>query len=89
MTVSSRPTLHWGTEPLRWKSTAFNVDYWGAQVRYYYDGRCSWCGTGYAAGQSWNSIGAWFAPTPWGSSTTYIQHVRDKLAARAWLQAGF
>jgi len=89
VTVSSRPTLHWGTEPLRWKSTAFNVDYWGAQVRYYYDGRCSWCGTGYAAGQSWNSIGAWFAPTPWGSSTTYIQHVQDKLAARAWLQAGF
>ena len=44
-----------GTEPLRWRSTAFNLDVYGATLRYYYDGRCSWCGPGYAPGQSWNS----------------------------------
>ncbi len=32
-----------GTEALRWKSTAFNLDYYGAKIRYYYDGLCDWC----------------------------------------------
>ena len=30
-------SLHPGTEPLRWLSTAFNVDYQAATVRFYYD----------------------------------------------------
>ena len=54
-----------GTEPLRWKSTAFNVDYQASIVRYYYDGYCRWCSAGYSSGQQWNSIGAWYAPGPW------------------------
>jgi autotransporter family porin len=85
---------HQGTEPLRWKSTAFNADYWGSVVRYYYDGLCDWCGTtattGYSAGQDWNSIGAWYNPSPWSTgSTTYQTNVKSRQSQRVWAQAGF
>ena len=80
-----------GTEPLRWESTAFNLDYYAATVRYYYDGYCSWCGRGYAAGQQWNSIGAWFNPYPWNNSgqQSYIQEVQRELALRTWAEPSF
>lgn len=79
-----------GTEPLRWKSTAFNADYWGAVVRYYYDGLCYWCSPDYTSGQEWPSIGAWYNPSPWVSaSTTYVDNVQGRLAQRRWAQPGF
>jgi hypothetical protein len=80
-----------GTEPLRWRSTAFNLDYYGAQIRYYYDGDCGWCGAGYGAGQQWNSIGAWYDPSPWnnGGAQSYIQKVQSSLSDRTWSQPGF
>jgi hypothetical protein len=81
--------MHQGTEPLRWKSTAFNADYWGAVIRYYYDGRCDWCGTGYSSGQAWSSIGAWYSPSPWNSSATYVDNVKAHLSQLPWAQAGF
>jgi len=81
--------LHPGTEPLRWKSTAFNADYWGAVVRYYFDGLCGWCGAGYGAGQGWASIGAWYSPSPWNAAATYVTHVKAHLALRTWAQPGF
>jgi hypothetical protein len=91
MQVKWRPdqSLHPGTEPLRWKSTSFNVDYWGASVRYYYDGLCNWCGSGYGPGQDWNSVGAWFSPSPWGTSQRYVTQVKGHLAARTWERPGF
>ena len=52
-----------GTEPLRWESTAFNVDYQASVLRYYYDGLCWWCGEGYVAGKAWDSVGAWYSGT--------------------------
>lgn len=75
-----------GIEPLRHKSTAFNIDYLGASIRYYYDGKCYWCTRGYAAGQQWESLGAWFSSYPWSNSSTvsYIDKVRNHLAARTW-----
>jgi hypothetical protein len=83
--------LHEGSEPLRWKSTAFNLDYYAAQIRYYYDGDCSWCGSGYSAGQQWASIGAWYAPKPWNGSgaRSYVERVQDSLDSRTWEQPGF
>jgi hypothetical protein len=82
--------LHPGTEPLRWRSTAFNADYWGSVIRYYYDGLCDWCGPGYGSGQAWASIGAWYNPSPWKSgSQTYQEHVQARLAQRPWAQPGF
>jgi hypothetical protein len=75
-----------GTEPLRWRSTAFNLDFYAATVRYYYDGLCGWCTRGYGAGQAWNSIGAWYSPEPWSSPAArrYVEAVRRALADRAW-----
>src|SRR5919204_575681 len=49
-----------GTEPLRWLSTAFNLDYYAATLRYYYDGACNWCGPDYSPAQGWKSAGAWY-----------------------------
>jgi hypothetical protein len=71
-----------GTEPLRWKSTAFNLDFYAAQVRYYYDGDCGWCGPHYSAGQAWQSIGAWFQPSPWNNADarSYVRRVQQALA---------
>jgi hypothetical protein len=83
--------LHTGTEPLRWKSVAFNLDFYGATVRYYYDGLCSWCSPGYSAGQELNSIGAWFNPHPWlnAPQLSYIARVTASLADRTWEDPGF
>jgi hypothetical protein len=90
MQVRWRPNrLHWGTESLRWRSTAFNVDYWAAQVRYFYDGLCDWCGGGYSAGQAWASVGAWYNPSPWDGSTAYADHVKQTANARVWARPGF
>jgi hypothetical protein len=84
-------SLHTGTEPLRWKSVAFNLDFYGATVRYYYDGLCDWCAPGYSAGQDLNSIGAWFNPHPWlnAAQLSYIARVTATLADRTWEDPGF
>ena len=84
-----------GTEPLRWKSSAFNADYQGSVVRYYYDDpqgtRSNWGDPSYHAGQDWWSIGGWFNPYPWQNSgqASYISSVQAKLASRPWEQSGF
>jgi hypothetical protein len=82
---------HPGTEPLRWKSTAFNLDYAGANVRFYYDGYCDWCSPGYEAGQAWLSVGGHYDPSPWQNSgmLNYIGHVQSILTAQPWEQPGF
>lgn len=75
-----------GTEPLRWKSTAFNVDYTLATIRWYFDGQCSWCTAGYSAGQQWEALAAWYAPYPWKNAgqLEYIAKVKYHLANRTW-----
>jgi hypothetical protein len=82
---------HPGTEPLRWRSTAFNLDYYGATIRFYFDGDCSWCSPNYSAGHEWDSIGAWYAPSPWGNqgAQDYVTRVQAALANRTWEQPSF
>jgi hypothetical protein len=84
-------SVHPGTEPLRWKSTAFNLDVYASDIRYFYGGYCKWCGPGYSAGQQWSSIGAWYEPNPWNNpgAEKYIQQVQDALSNGAWAQPGF
>lgn len=93
MQIKWRPdgSMGTGTEPLRWKSTAFNADYWGATVRYYYDGNCSWCGAGYSAAQEKLSIGAWYSPSSWGNpgQQEYVTKVWNHVASRTWTRPGF
>jgi chitodextrinase len=84
-----------GTEPLRWESTAFNVDYQCAQLRFYFDNprglRSAWGDPSYSAGNGWESLGGWFEPYPWLNSgqANYISQVQGHLAARTWAQPGF
>jgi hypothetical protein len=84
-----------GTEPLRWQSTAFNIDYQAAMVRFYYDNpegaRTSWGDRTYAPCQEWNSIGGWYEPYPWSNAGQkyYISEVQQQLASRAWTSGSF
>jgi hypothetical protein len=84
-----------GTFPLSRDSTAFNVDYWGASVRQYYDGCSPWLneverGEPYAPGDLWGSVGAWYAGrwrTP--AATGYIDDVKGHLERRTWARRSF
>jgi CARDB len=84
-----------GTEPLRWKSTAFAADYQAATVRWYYDDpsgtRSAWGDDSYAPGNEWLSIGGWYEPYPWNNSSQrgYIADVQQELADRSWAKPGF
>lgn len=93
MQIKWRPdgSTHPGTEPLRWKSTAFNLDYYAATIRYYYDGLCRWCGRGYSAGQASASIGAWYSPYPWNNAGArgYAERMRSYLYKRVWERRRF
>ena len=89
-------SLNPGSEPLRWKSTAFNLDVYGANIRFYYDGYAAQWGAGmtdrgYTAGQAWMSIGAHFNPYPWNNAgqRDYIVKVQDYLAQRIWTTPDF
>lgn len=90
-----KATAHPGTYPLSTKSTAFNVDYWAAVVRDYFDGRSAWLndverGQRYAAGDLWGSIGAWYAGR-WHTANAeeYIREVKRALAQKPWRRPGF
>src|SRR5262249_22557064 len=84
-----------GTESLRWKSTAFNVDYHAASVRFYYDDpsglRSAWGDASYAPGDPWLSIGGWYSPYPWNNAgqSDYVAKVQEQLQARTWARPGF
>jgi hypothetical protein len=84
-----------GTEPLRWQSTAFNVDYQAAQIRFYYDNpdglRSAWGDSSYSPGNAWDSLGGWYSPYPWlnAGQLAYVAEVQAHLAARTWALPGF
>jgi hypothetical protein len=84
-----------GTEPLRWESTAFNIDDQAAMVRFYYDNpsgaRSSWGDSSYAPCEAWQSIGGWYSPYPWGNAgqAHYVREVRGNLAERVWESPSF
>jgi hypothetical protein len=83
-----------GTEPLRWKSTAFNVDYQLSMVRFYFDNpkglRSAW-GDAYSPCNNWLSIGGWYEPWPWNNSgqQDYVDKVQNWLANKVWQQPSF
>ncbi len=76
-------------------STAFNVDYYGAILRAYYDGLEGFLGRvahgrPYRAGDLWGSVGVW-ASGRWhaGTADAYAEQVRERLADRVWTTADF
>ena len=83
--------LNAGTQRLRWLSTAFNLDYAAATIRYYYDGKCKWCGRGYHAGQA---VEQRRRLEPTGAvgqrkAQWYISKVKRALATHDWTQPGW
>lgn len=81
-------TIWTGTWPLTERSTAFNVDMYGAIMRECLDGKATWLGSGYRAGDLWGCVGYYFSgrwKTPEGAA--YVRKVRRHLgwqARRYW-----
>ena len=84
-----------GTEPLRWESTAFNIDDQAATLRFYYDDpsgvRSTWGDTSYVPCQQWNSLGGWYSPYPWNNAgqASYIAKVQSYLNQQIWTMSSF
>jgi hypothetical protein len=91
-----KTTVFPGTWPLARDSTAFNVDFYGAVFREYYDGQATWLntvsgnGAAYRAGDFWGAVGAWFSGR-WRDpdARRYIRVVEDELFMRTWLMPWF
>lgn len=97
-----RGTVHLDTFPLSRDSTAYNVDYSLAWRRACYEGEFTWLngsskGGGYAKGDEWGCVGAWFSGdwydgdenVPYSGALPYIKEVKRRLAERTWARADF
>jgi soluble lytic murein transglycosylase-like protein len=77
--------------PYMAESTAFNVDYYAAYLRAYYDGEMTWLhwvdgnGRTYEAGDLWGSVGVWFSGR-WHDEPAeeYIRGVQEIHRTREW-----
>ena len=84
-----------GTDPLARVSTAFNVDFYAAQLRFVFDGKNRWFndvahGQTYGPGDVWGSVASWYAGAWWTDPAVgYIDTVKGYLATRDWEQPGF
>jgi hypothetical protein len=54
--IQIRDDVNPATYPLSRESTAFALDYYGATLRFYYDGCADWLGWGYGAGDIWGAV---------------------------------
>lgn len=82
---------YWGASfPGAITSSAFNLDYALAARRSCFEGRETWLGGSYAAGDLWGCMGLWFSGQ-WhtAEAETYIAAVKDYLARRVWEQPDF
>jgi hypothetical protein len=79
-----------GTFPFNRDSTAFAVDYLGAQLRGCYEGWEFWLKHGYRPGDIWGCVGAWYAGN-WHSAAAdgYALRVRTEIKNATWLKARF
>ena len=80
--------------PATKRSTAFNVDYYGAWLRATYDGRRRWLnsverGERYQSGDLWDSVGTWYSGRWHLGSGEYISRVQDAIRQHVWRRAGF
>jgi hypothetical protein len=79
------PPTHPGTWPYARTSTAFNIDYSLAIRRACFEGKETWLGNGYKAGDEWGCIGRHFSGD-WHDSGAeqYISGVKNHLAQKTW-----
>ncbi len=80
------PPTHPNTWPYAYASTAWNVDYALSVRRACFDGKITWLGNGYAAGNMWGCIGEWFSGR-WldAGANNYISLVKQHEANKDWL----
>lgn len=80
------PPTHPNTWPYAYESTAWNVDYTLSVRRACFDGKITWLGNGYTAGNMWGCVGEWFAGA-WltAGANDYIASVQQHEANRDWL----
>jgi hypothetical protein len=83
------PPTHPGTWPYAYQSTAFNVDYTYAVWRACFDGKETWLGKSYHAGDIWGCVGRWYSGDWYKNSLNYIAAVKRNLASNHWLKSGF
>ena len=83
------PPTYPGTYPYAAQSTAFAVDYALAVWRSCFEGRETWLGNGYHAGDVWGCVGRWFSGDWYEGSQDYIASVQSMKANKVWLNAGF
>src|SRR5262249_24342606 len=83
------PPTHPGTLPYAYQSTAFNTDYMLGVVRACYEGKETWLGNGYRAGDIWGCVGRWFSGDWYKTSQQYIASVQAIEARKDWLSSGF
>ena len=80
--------------PTTRRSTAFNLDYYGAYLRSVYDGRVRWLNTvergeRYVRGDLWGSVGVWYSGRWHYANGDYIRRVKETIRQRVWRRAGF
>lgn len=83
------PPTHPGTWPYAYQSTAFNADYMLGVLRACYEGKETWLGNGYQAGDIWGCVGRWFSGDWYKTSQQYIASVRAIESRKDWLSPGF
>lgn len=83
------PPIFPHTWPYAYESTAFNVDYTLTVWRTCFEGKETWLGNGYHAGDLWGCVGRWYSGGWYQSSQNYIASVKDILANHAWLKPRF
>ncbi|MCU1501341.1 MAG: hypothetical protein JWM12_695 [Ilumatobacteraceae bacterium] len=71
-------------------SSAYNLDVAVGARRSCFEGKETWLGGAYAAGDLWGCVGLWFSGR-WHDpgAETYIAAVKDYLANRIWEDPGF
>ncbi len=87
------PSNQNGTFPFNRDSTAFALDYLGAELRGCFEGWEPWLGghhSSYAKGRLWGCVGAWYAGA-WLSpgARNYIGLVRLEMRRTLWRKASF
>ena len=76
----------YGTWPWSERSTAYNLDYYGAVIRGCFEGWDSWLSNGYKAGDMWGCVGRWYAGEWYSAAATdYIATVKTAYNAQPWL----
>jgi hypothetical protein len=84
------PPTHPGTWPYASQSTAFNLDYTLAVRRACFEGKETWLGNGYHAGDIWGCLGRWYSGRWYDQgAVNYIQSVQALYTNKVWLRPGF